>query len=283
MLLLNAGILHRVGPSRVYVKLARRLADLGFPVLRFDFSGIGDSEPRKDGVRFDDAVVTQVTEAIDYLEKERRFQNFVVGGICSGADVAFRAAIADPRVVGLLQVDGYAYRNARYYFHHYGRRVLNFSNWKSFMGRHLHAGLRSLGLRWIPEPSEGKWKIAVRHFPPKEEVEEGLRSLVFRGVDQFHIHSAGQEQYYNYGRQFQDNFSSVDFRGKARFEYLSRANHTFKGLDQQELLVSTISRWMIDIWGSGPEIKTIRGSRNEGSEGDSSALSGESSHGLHPD
>jgi alpha/beta superfamily hydrolase len=39
---LNAGIIHRVGPHRLYVKMARTLAAMGFVVLRFDFSGIGD-------------------------------------------------------------------------------------------------------------------------------------------------------------------------------------------------------------------------------------------------
>ena len=42
-ILFNAGLLHRVGPNRLHVTLARRLARRGFPVLRFDFSGIGDS------------------------------------------------------------------------------------------------------------------------------------------------------------------------------------------------------------------------------------------------
>ena len=41
VILLNAGIINRVGPNRIYVKMARRLADMGLPVLRFDFSGRG--------------------------------------------------------------------------------------------------------------------------------------------------------------------------------------------------------------------------------------------------
>ena len=41
-LLLNAGSVHHVGPNRLYVKIARRLASLGFVALRFDFAGVGD-------------------------------------------------------------------------------------------------------------------------------------------------------------------------------------------------------------------------------------------------
>src|SRR5207302_190015 len=45
---LNAGLVHHVGPNRLYVTAARRLAALGFVGLRFDFSGIGDSPVRAD-------------------------------------------------------------------------------------------------------------------------------------------------------------------------------------------------------------------------------------------
>ena len=41
VVILNSGVIHRVGPNRIYVALARDLAALGFPVLRFDLSGIG--------------------------------------------------------------------------------------------------------------------------------------------------------------------------------------------------------------------------------------------------
>jgi alpha/beta superfamily hydrolase len=52
VVLLNPGIVHRVGPGRIYVKIARALAEQGFTVLRFDFSGIGDSSVRLDNRRF---------------------------------------------------------------------------------------------------------------------------------------------------------------------------------------------------------------------------------------
>ena len=44
VLLLSPGTKGRVGPHRLYTKIAARLAPLGFHVLRFDFYGLGDSE-----------------------------------------------------------------------------------------------------------------------------------------------------------------------------------------------------------------------------------------------
>ena len=43
VVLLNAGILHRVGPYRLHVDLARKLVSMNFTVLRFDLSGMPTS------------------------------------------------------------------------------------------------------------------------------------------------------------------------------------------------------------------------------------------------
>src|ERR1700737_827583 len=64
----NVGLNHRVGPGRVYVELARKLAGAGFVALRFDLSGFGDSERRRtDGGDLDRAAL-DTREALDFLE-----------------------------------------------------------------------------------------------------------------------------------------------------------------------------------------------------------------------
>ena len=55
--LLNAGLIHHIGPNRIYVKLARQIAALGIVALRFDLSGIGDSLPRSDSLPREAAAV----------------------------------------------------------------------------------------------------------------------------------------------------------------------------------------------------------------------------------
>jgi len=49
VVIFNAGAVHRVGPNRVSVTLARELAAAGLAVLRFDLEGIGDSVRRTPG------------------------------------------------------------------------------------------------------------------------------------------------------------------------------------------------------------------------------------------
>src|SRR4030095_13226651 len=76
IILLNAGIIHRVGPNRIHVKIARTLAPMGFVVLRFDFSGIGDSKVRDDNLPFEESGVRETQETMDYLSATRGIKRF---------------------------------------------------------------------------------------------------------------------------------------------------------------------------------------------------------------
>ena len=104
-LILNSGIIHRVGHHRMYVTLARALAGVGYPVLRFDLSGIGDSESREDGLSMLDAALADVREAVDWLFTVRRARKVILVGLCSGADQALVYGISDRRVCGLVLLD----------------------------------------------------------------------------------------------------------------------------------------------------------------------------------
>jgi alpha-beta hydrolase superfamily lysophospholipase len=102
ILMLNVGTNHRVGPNRLYVRMARRWAAQGYRAFRFDLAGLGDSGSAAgfSATRlFDKASVSDVQLAMDALA-ERGCKHFIVIGLCSGAYVAFQAVLADPRVVG---------------------------------------------------------------------------------------------------------------------------------------------------------------------------------------
>jgi pimeloyl-ACP methyl ester carboxylesterase len=103
-LLPNAGVVHRVGPNRIYVAAARRLAACGFTVVRFDLSGLGDSPARRDALPFDQASQDEVRQVMDDLERDG-ITTFVIAGLCSAAVIAFRAAVADERVLGAVLIN----------------------------------------------------------------------------------------------------------------------------------------------------------------------------------
>jgi alpha-beta hydrolase superfamily lysophospholipase len=105
IILLNAGLIHRVGPNRLYVAIARKLAALGFVVLRFDFSGAGDSRAREDHLPIEQSVVDEVQEAMKALNQVWGIEQFVLIGHCSGAGISFKVACEDPRVVGTILIN----------------------------------------------------------------------------------------------------------------------------------------------------------------------------------
>lgn len=105
VLLLNTGIVHRSGPHRFNVLIARELAQQGYAALRFDFAGIGDSTARSKYVSPQTAYVLETREAMDFLSRETGARHFILMGICYGAIVAFETALCDERVVGNIQVN----------------------------------------------------------------------------------------------------------------------------------------------------------------------------------
>lgn len=108
IVLLDAGTVNRVGPHRLYVRLARRFAALGFAVLRVDLSGIGDSpaaEGTADNLTYPEGGLADVSAAMDCLGRETGARRFVIAGLCSGADLAFQAARHDARVAGAVMMN----------------------------------------------------------------------------------------------------------------------------------------------------------------------------------
>jgi alpha-beta hydrolase superfamily lysophospholipase len=108
VLMLNVGTNHRVGPNRLYVKMARAWGAQGFSVLRFDLAGIGDSRLAEGYVEsrlYSKESVTDVQAAMSFMQRFRGIDRFVLVGLCSGAYVAFHAALADPRVAGEVLIN----------------------------------------------------------------------------------------------------------------------------------------------------------------------------------
>lgn len=105
IVMINAGTVHRIGPHRLYIKMARHWADLGFSVFRLDLSGIGDSvvrEGSEENLTYPKTAHEDIDEAFKLLEQMLGVKNFILIGLCSGADITFKTGFKDPRVVGAI-------------------------------------------------------------------------------------------------------------------------------------------------------------------------------------
>lgn len=236
---LNSGILHRVGANRLYVNLARAMADRGLASLRFDFSGVGDSESRKDSLRFEESSVVEAREAMNHLERVAGVKHFILAGLCSGADVGFWTALEDERVVALAQMDAFAYRTWRFQYNRIRPKLFDLRQW-----RHSVAA-RTGGSEQSQERDESSYVDPEysRVFPPRSVVASGLKQLTDRGMDLFYFFSGDDAVPYNYRGQYRDCFRDVDFRDCLRVEFEPEADHIVTNLHHQKSLTAAMVDW----------------------------------------
>src|SRR6202042_2243740 len=85
VVLVKAGGVRRMGPSRMWVEAARRWAGSGVPTLRLDVEGLGDADGdpapyAADAGLYVPELVPQVISALDELVRRGIGSRFVLGG-----------------------------------------------------------------------------------------------------------------------------------------------------------------------------------------------------------
>jgi len=106
---LNSGSEPHVGPGRAWVEYARALAARGYPCLRVDFSGWGESpdEGHAPGRPYDAHCIAETQEIVDALRALGR-ERVVLVGLCAGAWVALRSVLSQP-VAGVIALNPQLY------------------------------------------------------------------------------------------------------------------------------------------------------------------------------
>ncbi|MBC9785729.1 alpha/beta fold hydrolase [Heliobacterium chlorum] len=79
----------KIGLHRIFVKAARRFAEAGYAVLRFDFSGCGDSDGKQEGITLQ-GQVREARCAVEWLSRYRGIdrQRVTLLGLSLGGAVA---------------------------------------------------------------------------------------------------------------------------------------------------------------------------------------------------
>lgn len=252
VVLLNAGIIHHVGPNRIHVKLARKLASAGFVVMRFDFSGIGDSRPRPDGKPFAQSAPEEIRQSLDYLETSRGIRSFVLIGICSGADNALRAGALDPRVEGAVAIEGHAIATPAYLFRLYRRRLLSPRSWFRFLsGKSELAGmLRESRKSRAAVRAQGTRELKLRReslTPSKREIVDSIRAFGDRSARLLLIYSSGSASHVFYETGIRRRVRSLRKRASIETRFVSGADHVFTHQASQSALLSAICDWLLGL------------------------------------
>ena len=268
VIILNAGLIHRIGPNRIYVKIARTLAEMGFTVFRFDFSGIGDSKAREDHLPFLKSGVDEAQEAMTYLTRTRGNQKFLLMGHCSGAGLSSIIALADTRVIGVVLMNAQGQgeewstydRNrklAKYYTNYYGRTALTdpqrwlrlikgdidyWSVTRNIFHSIIWNRVSTLTFRLKRVSLQKRENIAPQLIMNSDPVKD-LHSLLDRGVQMLFIYSEGSSGLDFTRMLLGSEFDRLIAAKKLVLEIIPEADHLFTSLASQKDLLNVIRNW----------------------------------------
>ena len=124
---------YRIGSHRQFLSLARQLGQAGFPVLRFDYRGMGDSSGASRSFEHIEpdikAAIGAITAACPKINK------VVLWGICdaASANLLYWQATADSRVAGMVLLNPWVMSEVTYAQHkikgYYLRRLITGDFW----------------------------------------------------------------------------------------------------------------------------------------------------------
>lgn len=247
--LLNAGAVHRQGPFRLYVHLARRLSRLGIASFRFDQAGIGDAV-----LAAERPPQALIGEALDRLAAHTGCHDFVVGGICSAADAAWQLALNDTRVRGVLLLDPVAYGPRWFGL----GRLLRLRS-PAALGKALQRRLRGRAPA-LPTASPQAVEADYRDWPKPDAAPSQLATLCARGVEVLALYTGGIAHYFLHRRQFAATFGPATRDRHVQFDYWPEVDHLFYRPADRERLIEHVCAWAQARFGSGLRTSEERGS-----------------------
>jgi len=280
IILLSPGIKARVAPHRMYVRLAEQLSSNGWPVLRFDFSGLGDSEGELTdelhaGVHANIQVgkyVDDTLQALNWMSEHGAGPGgFVLGGLCGGAITGLLAA-RDTRVKGLLalgipvmlddpDVDTHAFVSAgqlKRLRHGYFKRMKDPDAWLRLLSFKTDFRMLVKSMLVKQTPSAGSVKKAGRDKQHSNrnplfstamiEMMERQQPVccVFGGNDRLSFEF--EEQFLEPNRQVLNGFSEL-----LSVHTVEHANHIFGWREWESEMLEYSKAWMYRWFGEVAE------------------------------
>lgn len=243
----NAGIIHRVGANRLHVRLARYLADRGYPCLRYDLPGIGDSERLGVGDETQENL-TATRAALDRLLSMGVARRFVMVGLCSGADHSLVATVVDPRIAGAVMIDPTTVFSTRRHrinllLRRVGRGLMPRFLWRVVTGRSnlwrramVAVEAEQRGLPHAPDPTE---------VEARAQAVGALRALVARNARLFMVMTGHSDEVFSYPGQIVDAFPEVEgLPNVLRVDYRPEAEHTFGREADRCFLEAEVHGWL---------------------------------------
>ena len=239
----------RVGSHRQFVQVARALADDGYPVLRYDVRGMGDSTGAQ--LSFEQ-LTPDIGAAIDELLRQcPQLQQVVLWGLCDGASASLLYLAerhGDARVAGLCVLNPWVRSElslARTQVkHYYTRRVVDPAFWRKLLRGGVRLGaarelLHKLGTAMFKGPAAPSGAAQPFHYRMAAAWRGFKRPilLLLSGDDytarEFSQHAATDPAW----------AGALSLPGVSSFD-LAGADHTFSAASAQAQVLAHTRAWL---------------------------------------
>jgi alpha/beta superfamily hydrolase len=258
VLLLNAGAVHHIGPGRLYVALARHLAELGYTVLRMDVASIGDSPPYPGQPEIDvysPYALQDVASAVEYLKRHWRAREVASAGVCSGAYHSFKAAVARYPLAQVILINpltffwkagmslSYPEYKVAQDIRRYRKTALSGTAWRKLLTGGVDVGnLARVLVRTAHARALGPIRSVARLFgrPLLEDLPTELRGALKAAIDLQFVFSAGDPGLELLRTQGGATARRLQDRQQIGIALIDGADHTFTDLAARRSLVSVL-------------------------------------------
>ncbi len=258
VLIIVGGPQYRVGSHRQFVLLSRTLAEAGFPVMRFDCRGMGDSTG---GIRDFEHINADIAAAIDAFGTScPQLEQIVLWGLCDAASASllYWDATQDARVTGVVMLNPWVRTEAglakTHLKHYYGQRLLQADFWRKLLTGNLGLGrsLKDLMANIRSAGQNSRSTSSDQMLPFQKRMARGLESfggaalLILSGND---LTAKEFSEALKTDRAWHASLQ----RGHVAFVDIEDADHTFSSAVWRNSVATAVTDWLQKVEsGAGP-------------------------------
>lgn len=258
VVLLNSGTIHHIGPSRLYVTIARRCAAKGMAVARIDLSGVGDSGVR-DGAEwnapYSDSAKVDVKHVVQFAQQRFPGAQVHLIGVCSGAYHGLKAAVAGTSLRSVVMVNPliffwkpgmsleYADFQIASHTSYYARRATSLSSWLGLLTGRVNVvnAARVLSKRFNMRARDVLRDVGRSlGMRLQDDLASELLRVARQSIDMFFVFSASDPGHSLLREQGGHVVGKLARRQHLRIAIVPGADHTFTARWNREQLITLL-------------------------------------------